>query len=264
MMVMQQPAENITNYFVHRSVAQRYAAARPYFHPLVAAKIMAHTQRPRFAHALDVACGTGHSTRALATIADKVAAIDISDEMIAEAVRDERISYQVASAEQIPFPDAHFDLITVGLAFHWLDQPLFLREAARTVRPDGWLVIYNHWFTGEMQENKGFSPWFEEVYLRKFPTPQRRATGISLDIATSHGFTLVGPDDFENEEMMTAAQLSAYLLTQTNVISLVENGGMPLAAAAAWIESEVSPFFSAGAQKMKFQGSIWYLKRLAN
>jgi hypothetical protein len=51
----------VRNHFAHRDAAQRYAAARPYFHPLVVARIAASTGSTRFAHALDVGCGTGQS-----------------------------------------------------------------------------------------------------------------------------------------------------------------------------------------------------------
>ncbi len=59
------PTDGVTNLFVHRSAAQRYAAARPYFHPQVVAGVVAFTGTPRFAPALDIACGTGQSSRAL-------------------------------------------------------------------------------------------------------------------------------------------------------------------------------------------------------
>jgi ubiquinone/menaquinone biosynthesis C-methylase UbiE len=74
-------ADNVTNLFVHQSVAKRYASDRPYFHPLVASKISAFTGVNRFGHALDVACDTGQSACAVADIADAMEAIDISPEI---------------------------------------------------------------------------------------------------------------------------------------------------------------------------------------
>jgi ribosomal protein S18 acetylase RimI-like enzyme len=58
--------DEVTNHFVHRSAAQRYAAARPYFHPMIIEKIAAFIGTSRVIAALDVACGTGQSARALA------------------------------------------------------------------------------------------------------------------------------------------------------------------------------------------------------
>ena len=57
------------NYFSHASVAERYAKHRPYFHPVVMERLRRFTGATKFGRALDVACGTGQSTRALAELA---------------------------------------------------------------------------------------------------------------------------------------------------------------------------------------------------
>jgi SAM-dependent methyltransferase len=254
-------SDEVTNLFVHRSAARRYAAARPYFHPLVAEKIPSFTAMPRFSRALDVACGTGQSARALAGIADAVDAIDISPEMLAEAEPHERIRYQTAAAERLPFGDSAFDLATVGLAFHWFDQTAFLAEARRVLKPQAWLVVYTSGFNGEMAENADFRNWAWEVYPKRFPTPPRRSFGAGLsELARPFSFTLAGTDKFAHDETMTAGQLTAYLLTQTNVIAAVESGTTPLEEAAEWIDAGVRPFFAGKPGTMKFSANIWYLR----
>jgi ubiquinone/menaquinone biosynthesis C-methylase UbiE len=60
--------------------------------------------------------------------------------MLNEAPSGPRIQYLRTPAEQLPLPDASFDLVTVALAFHWFDQSRFLAEARRVLRPSGWLV----------------------------------------------------------------------------------------------------------------------------
>jgi len=258
---MQQITDGVTNLFVHRSTAQRYAAARPYFHPLVAGKIIAFTAIPHFGQAVDIACGTGQSARALASIADQVDAIDTSKEMLAEAEPRDRVRFQLAAAERMPFTDGSFDLATVGLAFHWFDQAAFLAEACRVLRSGGWLVVYTSGFGGEMAENTGFRQWAWDVYPKRFPTPPRRSVGVTAELVEPHGFTLAGKDSFAHDEMMTADQLTEYLLTQTNVIASVETGATPLAEAASWIAAGVGPFFDGKPRTMKFSGSMWYLRR---
>jgi SAM-dependent methyltransferase len=254
-------ADGVSNLFVHRTAAQRYAAARPYFHPVVMDQIVAFTRTPRFGRALDVACGTGQSARALAAIADCVEAIDISPEMLAAAQPHERVRYHVAAAERLPFADASFDLATVGLGFHWFDQRAFLAEASRVLRPGAWLVVYNDGFRGEMAQNAAFRTWAWEVYPKRFPTPPRRSVGVSAELVEPLGFHLAGNESFAHEETMTAEQLTGYLLTQTNVIAAVESGSTALADAAAWIADGIAAFFAAKHATMKFSGSIWYLRR---
>jgi SAM-dependent methyltransferase len=253
--------DDVVNHFFHQSAAQRYAAARPYFHPLIAQKISAFTKINRFERALDVACGTGQSTRALLTIADQVEAIDISPDMLRQAEADQRIHYQVSPAEKMPFANATFDLLTVGLGFHWFDQAAFLQEAHRVLQPGAWLAIYADGFSGDIAENAAFKQWAWEVYPKRFPTPPRRSVGVSAELVEPHGFTLAATEKFTHDEIMSAEQLTEFLLTQTNVIAAVESGNTPLLEAAAWIAKGVEPFFNAGQGTMKFGGSIWYLRR---
>jgi SAM-dependent methyltransferase len=253
--------DDVTNLFVHRAAAQRYAAARPFFHPLVMRNISGFLGTSRFAAALDIGCGTGQSSRALAEIADAIDAIDISREMIDEAQPHPRIRFHVASAEQLPFADASFDLATVGLAFHWLDHAKFLAEAHRVLKPGCSLIIYNSGSCGEMTENPAFREWAWEVYPKRFPTPPRRTMVLSAELVAPHSFELSGTEKFTHDERMSAQQLTEYLLTQTNVIAAVENGSTPLDEATRWIHAGVTPFFRGANRTMKFAGTSWYLRR---
>jgi len=261
---MQKETDNITNLFIHRSAAKRYASSRPYFHPLIAEKIITFTGVSCFSYALDVACGTGQSSLALAEIANKVESVDISPEMISETEPHNRIRYHVAAAEALPFPEGSFNLATVGLAFHWFDQPAFLKEAHRVLKADAWLVVYTSGFSGEMAEDQGFREWAWTIYPRRFPTPPRRTSGAILEAAESFGFTLQGSEKFTHEEKMQAEQLTAYLLTQTNVIAAVEGGTLPLPEAARWIRNGTQPYFNGEVRTMKFGGSMSFLRRTGN
>lgn len=78
------------NHFAHASAARRYALGRPYFHPIVRDALRAHltAQNVRLpvALAVDIACGTGLSTRFLPDLAERVFGFDSSAGMIAEAL----------------------------------------------------------------------------------------------------------------------------------------------------------------------------------
>ena len=111
------------NYFDSRTAAQRYSAARPYFHPLVIEKVKDFIGIDKPApQALDVACGTGQSTVALKEIAEWIVGVDSSEEMLTLAPQDDRIRYIKAPAEDLPFSEAEFDLITASEAIHWFDR----------------------------------------------------------------------------------------------------------------------------------------------
>jgi SAM-dependent methyltransferase len=76
--------------------------------------------------------------------------MDNSAEMLSHAIHDARVCYVKGQAEQMPFGDAAFGLMTVALALHWFDRRQFMIEARRVLRPGGWLVIYTDGFYGRI------------------------------------------------------------------------------------------------------------------
>jgi SAM-dependent methyltransferase len=94
---------------------------------------------------LDIGCGEGHNTRLLAGRGARVTAVDISERFIAHARRAEAedprgIEYRVASAVDLPFPEATFDFATAFMSL--MDVPetdRVVAEAYRVLRPGGFL-----------------------------------------------------------------------------------------------------------------------------
>jgi ubiquinone/menaquinone biosynthesis C-methylase UbiE len=100
---------------------------------------------------LDVATGAGHTALAFAPHVAKVTASDITDQMLAEAKRlaAERglgnVKTARAKAEDLPFPDMSFDLVTCRLAAHHFDKPrVFVTEAFRVLMPGGVLALVDN------------------------------------------------------------------------------------------------------------------------
>jgi ubiquinone/menaquinone biosynthesis C-methylase UbiE len=250
------------NYFDSRGAARRYSAARPYFHPLVIGKIkdfMGLTETVPLA--LDVACGTGQSSVALKEIAEQVVGVDPSETMLAMASHDDRIRYVEASAEELPFPEAEFDLVTVSLAFHWFDRDPFLAEASRVLRPFGWLVIYDNHFQRRMKENPGYERWIEEVYAASYPTPSRNSDTLTDQDARMHGFALVGREEYSNEFSFTLEELVSYLMSQSNINAAIEEGRETEETVRRWLTEAQSPFFEEPRRTFLFGGTIDYLRR---
>ena len=92
--------------------------------------------------ALDLGCGTGRHTLALAASGASVDALDGSSEMLARA-RFKLRGYPIRwarhdLADPLPFDDASFDLILLGLvAEHLEDLSGVLQEAARVAKTGG-------------------------------------------------------------------------------------------------------------------------------
>ena len=91
--------------------------------------------------AVDVACGTGQATAALANLYTQVIGIDSAPEQLAEATRLPNVQYFTGSANDIPrsaVADGSADLVTVAQAFHWFDFPRALAEISRVLKtPQG-------------------------------------------------------------------------------------------------------------------------------
>ena len=101
---------------------------------------------------LDVGCGTGTLALEVARrvgSAGRVAGIDPGTEQIARARakatrRHLPIEFQVGVIEQLPFPDATFDVVLSTLMIHHVPAPIKrqgLAEIARVLKPGGRLVM---------------------------------------------------------------------------------------------------------------------------
>ena len=100
------------------------------------------------ATALDLGCGAGHASFAMAEGGARVTAYDVSHEMLAVVAAEARrrgfagVATQQGTADRLPFADATFDLVATRFsAHHWGDVPQALREARRVLKNSGTLVV---------------------------------------------------------------------------------------------------------------------------
>jgi SAM-dependent methyltransferase len=110
--------------------------------------------------ALDVGCGPGALTEFLATRlgAANVAAADPSEPLLAAC--SERVSgadVRQASAEELPWPDATFDVVVSQLVMNFLpDADAALREMCRVAKPGGAVGCCTWDYAGGMQMLRKF------------------------------------------------------------------------------------------------------------
>jgi SAM-dependent methyltransferase len=249
------------NYFDEQTVARLYDRNRPYFHPLVVQQIRNFLKvESRVPRALDIGCGTGQSTIALRDMAHEIIGVDNSHEMLRLAKHYAGIRYVQAAAEGLPFHNGSFDLITVGLAFHWFDRARFLSEMHRLLRPAGWLIIYNNGFSGRMKGNPAFEVWHRDTYLRRYPTPPRNDQQLSDLDAETHGYHFVNRTTYSNDVEFTREGLVGYLLTQSNVIAALAQRTESEAEIRCWLADSLKSLFVSPIGKFEFGGYIWYLQ----
>lgn len=250
------------NFFGFTSAAERYAAGRPYFHPFVINHIKDFLSlKGRLARALDVGCGTGLSALALKEIAARIVGIDAAPSMLAQARHDARIAYAVAVAERLPFAASEFDLLTLSQVCHWLDRERFFAEAHRTLRPAGWLVIYDAYFSATEAADAEFQAWHRDEYLKRYPSPARSWFSLSPDDAEAAGFHLRQAARLQHALPFTHEQLVAYLLTQSNIIAAVEDGTEDIGQVRRWLNATLRPFFARDTTvSFPFNSPIWFLQ----
>jgi SAM-dependent methyltransferase len=104
--------------------------------------------------ALEIACGTGHTSSLLAREGISFIACDLTPHMLAEARdrmerADHPTSFLYTDAQALPFPDATFNLVVTTRFLHLFpaaEQRIVLSEAARVLKPGGSLVVdFDNW-----------------------------------------------------------------------------------------------------------------------
>lgn len=236
-------SDSIQNPFATAEGARRYHHGRPFHHPRALDRIFGVVGEERVSRALDVACGTGLSTLALASRAELAIGVDAIEAMIRPARSAPNAVYTVAEAERLPFTSHTFDVLTVASGVHWFDQEVFFAEAARVLRARGWLAIYDHFFKGSVDE-PAMDNWLRHEYAQRYPAPPRAAR-TDRQIFVSDDFIEVEAFEYDDRISFTQDELVAYLLSQSNTITPAAEGRETTQETETWLRIETAQWFQA-------------------
>jgi SAM-dependent methyltransferase len=97
---------------------------------------------------LDVACGPGLLACAFARVVRHAVGLDLTPAMLEQARKTQaeqglhNVTWRQGDVTSLPFPDAHFSIVSSRFAFHHLEDPLAaLREMQRVCKPGGRVVV---------------------------------------------------------------------------------------------------------------------------
>jgi len=134
---------------------------------------------PMPSRVLDVATGGGHTGLYLASLGHDVTLADLAQPMLdraSETARERGLKVQTRqhAAEQFPWPDATFDLVTCRVAAHHFSSPeKFISETARVLKPGGWFLLID----GTVEDDQAEAEeWIHQLEKWRDPSHHRFLT----------------------------------------------------------------------------------------
>lgn len=179
---------------------------------------------PRKNAAWDCGTGNGQVAGELSRVFAQVYATDISQRQIDQAEPKDNVQYQVCRAENTPFADNSFDLITVVQALHWFDFPAFFSEVKRTAKHNAILAA---WGYGLIRISKEIDPVIDHFDHQKigpyWDAERKHIDEKYQDIPFD--FEEIKAPDFAIRVHWTLNALEGYLNTWSSVQKYIRQTG---------------------------------------
>lgn len=237
--------------------ASLYAKIRPSYPPEAVDHILAQLHTHSDCRILDLAAGTGIFTKMLHERTKAAAGIEI---LSVEPVSGMRrafsescpaLSVVPGSATSIPFPDNHFDLVTVAQAFHWFANTESLREIHRVLKNDGKGTLALIW---NMESNS--VEWMKkvrdlaEVHDGDVPQFRKNLWQLPFEHDASWGdsgsgkglFSPLTRRDYTHEMLVSREEVWSRILSKSYITSLNVNQQDELKQKIMSVLSESSSF----------------------
>ncbi len=204
---------------------------------------------------LDVASAAGHTAFAFAPFVAQVTSTDLTPEMlpVASALAEEKsidnVRFRTADAEDLPYEDGQFDLVTCRIAPHHFPRiDRFLAESYRVLKSGGLLAVVDNIVPGgkgESDESEAMDLAEAGDYVNQFEKLRDPSHGRCLSIQEwlnafeTAGFTLLTLETAEKRMVFEpwVVRMGASEQTQAQVRAMLTNAP-PTAAAFFHIEPD--------------------------
>jgi SAM-dependent methyltransferase len=241
-------------------LARGYAYDRPLVHPKIIAKLREHLRLSEpLPHALDIGSGAGLSTAALETVATCVVGIEPVTPMLQfRAAVTTTAHFAVARAEQLPFADGSFDLLTAAGSLNYADLALFLPEAARVLKANGVLAIYDFSEGKRLRGDARLEQWYA-TFKERYPSPPGYALDVRVLPYEKYGLRFHAYYELEVAVPLTHASYLRYALSETSVEQALVRGETE-ADIEAWCCDTLAGIFDDKPRDVLFDAYIAYVQ----
>jgi len=141
---------------------------------------------------LDLACGTGILTLALAQRVSVVVGVDLMEENIRVANEKSReneitnVTFCTSAAETIPQQDSSFDFVTASYLPKYCDIELVVKESARVLKRNGLLIMHDFTYPKSIAMRGLWNTYFKILRIAGVFSPSWRPVFNELDHVIKH------------------------------------------------------------------------------
>jgi len=215
--------------------AERYVQSQHHAKGYDLDRLVEIAQPQKTWQALDIATGGGHTALKFAPYVAHVTVTDITPRMLEQAEafitqQVDNVSFKIADAEDLPFEDANFDLVTCRIApHHFPDAAKFVREVARVLKAGGLFMLQDQLLPEDKSVAdviEAFEKLRDPSHNQAFPLSQWRAMFEAAELTVE-----------ETEEVTKRQQLIKWAKVQNNsdetiaeLVKMVSQGGDGVAA----------------------------------
>ena len=244
----------MTSVYDSERLAAAYARDRPPVHQQILRSAGLDRQADR---ALDVGCGAGLSTAALAPMARQVIGLEPIPTMLAHRrTVAPQAGFVIGQAERLPFAARSFDLVTAAGSLNYTDLPSALAEIARVLTRDGTFLLYDFSVGRHSVSGDELARWFA-AFERRFPWPPgwQPFDVRELPLA-AYGLRLLDYTDVDTRLPMAFDAYLRYMLSEVNVDDAIARGTCSAEEARDWCRETLKPVFAHGEVTVLIPGYI--------
>jgi SAM-dependent methyltransferase len=244
----------MTSVYDSERLAAAYASDRPPIHEQILRSARLGRQADR---ALDVGCGAGLSTAALAPLARQVIGLEpIPTMLVHRRTVAPEAGFVIGQAERLPFAARSFDLVTAAGSLNYTDLPSALAEIARVLTSDGTFLLYDFSVGRHSVSGDELAGWFTS-FEQRFPWPPGwQAFDVRELPLDTYGLRLLDYTDIATRLPMAFDAYLRYMLSEVNVDDAIARGACSAEEARDWCRETLEAVFADGEVTVVIPGYI--------